>query len=165
MQVTNKDCCLIAEEVLVICRKNGIKIATAESCTGGLIASYITNISGSSDVLERGYITYSNESKNEVLGVPKELILKYGAVSKQVAIKMAEGALENSLADLTISVTGIAGPGGGSEEKPVGLVYMAAAKTNSKIIHEKNIFLGDRNEIRLKAVKSALSLALKSIAN
>ena len=105
-----------AAELLELCRRAKLKIATAESCTGGLIVGCLTEIAGSSDVVERGFVTYSNEAKNEMLGVPKMLINIEGAVSQKVAIAMAEGALKHSLADISIAVTGVAGPGGGSKE-------------------------------------------------
>ena len=115
-----------AESLLEACRTRGLKLATAESCTGGLIAALLTEIPGSSDVVERGFVTYSNEAKSEELGVPADLIAAHGAVSEPVARAMAEGALAHSHADLAVSVTGVAGPGGGSAAKPVGLVHLGA---------------------------------------
>ena len=117
-----------AERVLHACRKRRLKVATAESCTGGLIAATLTAIAGSSDVVERAFVTYANEAKREMLGVPWEALMGYGAVSDPVARAMAAGALVRSGADLAVSVTGVAGPGGGSAEKPVGLVHLAAAR-------------------------------------
>src|SRR3984957_20914030 len=117
-----------AEKLLADARAKGLKIATAESCTGGLIAGLLTEIPGSSDVVERGFVTYSNAAKEDLLDVPPDLIRQYGAVSEPVARAMAEGALKHSLAHLAVAVTGIAGPGGGTAEKPVGLVYIAAAR-------------------------------------
>ena len=105
-------------------------IASAESCTGGLIAGLLTEVAGSSDVFERGFVTYSNEAKAELLGIPMDVINQWGAVSTQVAAAMANGALKQSHADISIAVTGIAGPGGGSSDKPVGLVYLATARKN-----------------------------------
>ena len=117
-----------ASMLLQCCRNAGVTVTTAESCTGGLIASCLTEIAGSSDVVDRGFVTYSNEAKNVMLDVPMNLIQYYGAVSEPVARKMAEGALSHSLAVLSVAVTGVAGPGGGTMEKPVGLVHFACAK-------------------------------------
>ena len=117
-----------SEGLLQALRASGLMIATAESCTGGLIAGLLTEIAGSSDVVDRGFVTYSNEAKQDCLGVPAELIARDGAVSSTVARAMAEGALRHSRADIAVSVTGVAGPGGGSAEKPVGLVHLAVAR-------------------------------------
>tara|TARA_Y100000589_G_scaffold327979_1_gene370995 strand:+ start:428 stop:856 length:429 start_codon:yes stop_codon:yes gene_type:complete len=133
-------------------------LATAESCTGGLIASLITAIEGSSDVFDRGFVTYSNDAKTDCLGVPISLINKFGAVSKQVAKAMADGALANSGAHLSLSVTGIAGPGGGTQEKPVGLVCIGSALIRSDTIVEKHIFSGDRDAVRNKTVAQAITM-------
>ncbi|MFC4625018.1 CinA family protein [Daeguia caeni] len=159
---------LIAEEkavqLLDECRKAGLMVATAESCTGGMIAAALTDIAGSSDVVDRGFVTYSNEAKNEMIGVPMELINSVGAVSREVAIAMAEGALRHSRADITIAVTGIAGPGGGSEEKPVGLVHMACAHKNHPTRHRKCRFgARTRAEIRHATVLAALDLVLEEL--
>ena len=143
------------------CNKN-IKIVTAESCTGGLISAYITSVSGSSEVFERGFVTYSNKAKAEILEVNKTSLNQFGAVSNQVAKEMAEGCLKNSDSDIAVSVTGIAGPSGGSDEKPVGLVYIGL-NNNGKIKIEKNIFSGDRQEVRLKSVKRAAEMILKEV--
>ena len=159
---------LVAEtqaiDVLNACRKHGIMIATAESCTGGLIAAALTDIAGSSDVVDRGFVTYSNEAKNEMIGVPMELINQVGAVSKDVAIAMAEGALNNSRAGISIAVTGIAGPGGGSAEKPVGLVHIASARKGFATLHKECRF-GEksREDIRHQTVLSALALVLEAL--
>src|SRR6185295_1657558 len=118
----------LAEDFLHVCRRKSLTVCTAESCTGGLIAALLTEIPGSSDVVERGFVTYSNAAKAEQLGVPADLIAVHGAVSEPVARTMAEGALSHSHADLAVSVTGVAGPGGGSLAKPVGLVHLAAAR-------------------------------------
>lgn len=146
-----------ASETIDACKKKGMKIATAESCTGGLIAAYLTEIAGASAVFERGFITYSNEAKTEMLGVDAALIKKYGAVSKEVAQAMATGALACSQADMVVAVTGIAGPDGGSEEKPVGTVYIAAARRNDTTV-EHHIFEGSRHAIRMDAAERALEL-------
>jgi nicotinamide-nucleotide amidase len=147
-----------AESLLAEARHKGVKIATAESCTGGLVAGLLTEIAGSSDVVERGFVTYSNEAKEEQLGVPHDMLVMHGAVSEPVARAMAQGALEHSRADLAVAVTGIAGPGGGTDEKPVGLVHFAAAR-DDKTIHRECRF-GDigRGAIRLASVGVALSL-------
>jgi len=136
-----------------------VRIATAESCTGGLIAGLFTEFAGSSKVLERGFVTYSNAAKAEVLGVAGDVIADYGAVSEPVARLMAEGAMEQSRANLAIAVTGIAGPGGGTPMKPVGTVHLACARENKAMIHEM-LTLGDigRHEIRMATVEAALNL-------
>ncbi len=140
-------------------RASGLMIATAESCTGGLIASLLTEIPGSSNVIERGFVTYSNEAKNECLGVSMDLIMKHGAVSQDVACAMAAGALKNSRADVAVSVTGVAGPGGGSLEKPVGLVQFATARKGQAVISvEKRYGEAGRHAIRRMAVETALEL-------
>ena len=131
-----------ATELLELCRRAGLRIATAESCTGGLIAGCLTEIAGSSDVVERGFVTYSNEAKQEMLGVPRMLINLNGAVSEKVAVAMAEGALKHSLADISVAVTGVAGPGGGSKEKPVGLVHIACAGRGRETSGHSSYFPG-----------------------
>lgn len=150
---------LLAQTILAEAREKRLRIATAESCTGGLIAGLLTEISGSSDVLERGFVVYSNRAKSDLLGVPAELIEEHGAVSEAVSRAMAEGALAHSDAQLSIAVTGIAGPGGGSAEKPVGLVHIAAAREGRPILHEAHRF-GDigRGCVRLRSIDSALLL-------
>ena len=136
-------------------------IATAESCTGGLIAGALTEIAGSSAVVDRGFVTYSNEAKNEMLGVPMPLIETHGAVSGEVAEAMAKGALKNSNASLTVSVTGIAGPGGGTAEKPVGLVWFGVADAAGHCASHRHLFPeGSRQDIRASAVETALQLLL-----
>jgi nicotinamide-nucleotide amidase len=153
-----------AETLLAACRRRGLRIATAESCTGGLIAALLTEIPGSSDVVERGFVTYSNEAKTELLGVPAELIAEHGAVSEPVARAMAKGALAHSHADLAVSVTGVAGPGGGGTEKPVGLVHLGLARTGTRTLH-KELRLGDigRGPIRLASVEAALALLRRGL--
>src|SRR6202035_4780856 len=123
-----------ARRVLDLCRKRGLRIATAESCTGGLVAGALTEIAGSSDVVDRGFVTYSNAAKEAMLGVPAATLERYGAVSAETAAAMAAGALKNSLADVTVAITGIAGPGGGSKQKPVGLVHFAAARRGGRCL-------------------------------
>jgi nicotinamide-nucleotide amidase len=136
-----------------------VKIATAESCTGGLIAALFTEFAGSSKVFERGFVTYSNNSKAEMLGVAGDVLADYGAVSEPVARLMAEGALEASRANLAIAVTGIAGPGGGTPMKPVGTVHIACARENKAMMHEM-LLLGDigRYEVRMATVEAALNM-------
>lgn len=145
-----------AKSLLETLERNHVMLATAESCTGGLIAALFTEIPGSSNVFERGFVTYSNEAKQSMLGVPKALLEKYGAVSSEVAIAMAKGAVKNSRAKLAISVTGIAGPGGGTADKPVGLVYIAIAGYKEAV--DKCNFTGTRNDIRFAAVDKALDM-------
>lgn len=148
------------QTLLDVCRKNGSRITTAESCTGGLLSAYLTDIAGSSDVFERGFVTYSNEAKIEMLGVPEQTISLHGAVSRETAIAMAIGALANSRTNIAVSVTGIAGPGGGSSEKPVGLVHFALARTNMPPHAIERCFGGNlsRKDIRDCAVEQALCL-------
>ena len=142
----------------------GLRVVTAESCTGGLIAGLLTEIPGSSDVMERGFVTYSNEAKEDLLGVPGDLIAQYGAVSETVAHAMAQGALQHSLAHLAVAVTGIAGPGGGTVEKPVGLVYVAALRLERAPL-VKELRLGDigRSEVRSRTVAEAMALLQKML--
>lgn len=149
-----------ARLVLNKCREGGLSITTAESCTGGLIGSYLTAISGASDVFERGFITYSNQAKHDLLGVKGEDLEKFGAVSSCVAIAMAEGGLKGVSKGLCVAVTGIAGPGGGSDLKPVGLVYIACAGSKQKTKLEKHIFKGGRDDVRAQTVKAALKILL-----
>lgn len=146
----------VIRELLDACRMRQLKIATAESCTGGLIAACLTDISGSSDVFERGFVTYSNEAKQETLGVPAELITSDGAVSEAVAKAMADAALVRSRADLAVAVTGVAGPNGGTAQKPVGLVYMATARRGAPTLAYKRNFAGDRRAVRWATVAAAL---------
>ena len=153
-----------ATQLLALARANGLKIATAESCTGGLIVGLLTEIPGSSDVVERGFVTYSNPAKEEMLGVSAAMLRQHGAVSQIVARAMAEGAIRQSTAQLSVAVTGIAGPGGGSDEKPVGLVHIAAARAGAATLHRECRF-GDigRSEVRLKTVAAALALLTQLI--
>jgi len=153
-----------AKDTLDMLRDGGLMLATAESCTGGLIAGLLTSIAGSSGMIDRGFVTYSNEAKSEMLGVAMSLIEQHGAVSEQVAREMAEGALRNSRANVSVSVTGIAGPGGGSAEKPVGLVHFGCARTELKT-HHVCMTYGDigRNEVRNAAIGTALAMIRQSI--
>jgi len=149
---------IAATKIIDACRRQKLKLALAESCTGGLIGAALTEIPGSSDVLDRGYMTYSNKAKATMLGVPAETLRKFGAVSAETARAMAEGALAKSGADVTVAVTGIAGPSGGSADKPVGLVHFATAR-RGKTLH-KEIRFGDlgRGEVRRRSVLAALEL-------
>ena len=147
-----------AEALLARCRAAGVKLATAESCTGGLIAAALTAIAGSSDVVDRGFVTYSNEAKTALVGVPAEVIAAHGAVSEPVVRRMAEGALAGSLADIAVAVTGVAGPGGGTAEKPVGLVWIGCARTGRATVAERHVFGGDRSSVRALTVARALGL-------
>ena len=147
-----------ATGIIDACRAAGLGLSTAESCTGGLIAGCLTTVPGSSDVMERGFVTYSNQAKTDMLGVPADLIDAEGAVSEAVVRAMAEGALLHSSASLSVAVTGIAGPGGGTQIKPVGLVHMAAARRGGDVLHERRVFGGDRDAVRLAAVAAALDL-------
>lgn len=147
-----------AARLLEDCRARGLRLATAESCTGGLIAATLTAIAGSSDVLDRGFVTYSNAAKTEMLGVPAELIASVGAVSEAVAARMAEGAVARSAADIAVSVTGVAGPGGGSAEKPVGLVWFGIASRDRPTGTARHVLPGDRAEVRRRSVALALQI-------
>jgi nicotinamide-nucleotide amidase len=155
----SKDLIAKAEALLATLRAKKLMLATAESCTGGLIAGVLTEIAGSSDVVERGFVTYSNEAKNELIGVPMAMIREHGAVSKEVALAMAAGALAHSRADITVAVTGVAGPGGGSAAKPVGLVHLAAERRDKPAIHRECRF-GDisRHGIRMATIAVAFEM-------
>ncbi len=153
----------LAKEVLSAARAQKKRIVTAESCTGGLLGGCLTANAGSSDVMDCGFITYSNESKSRLLGVPRDAIASMGAVSDLVASAMAEGALAQTDADMAVSITGIAGPGGGTKEKPVGLVYMALAQTNRDALVKRYVFAGTRSDIRRAAVGAAMELLLGSL--
>jgi nicotinamide-nucleotide amidase len=152
----------LARTVLDSCRAAGLKLATAESCTGGLIAATLTEIAGSSDVVERGFVTYSNEAKTELLGVPAGLIETHGAVSAEVAAAMAEGVLARAPVELAVSVTGIAGPGGATPVKPVGLVFLGVARRGGAARTERHVFPGDRSAVRAASVKRALEMLLEA---
>lgn len=153
-----------AEALLRLLIERRLMIATAESCTGGLIAGALTEIAGSSAAVDRGFVTYSNEAKTEMLGVPASVLARHGAVSETVARAMAEGALARSRADVTVAVTGIAGPGGGSAGKPVGLVHLAAARKTGETLHRECRF-GDigRRAIREGTVLAAFALVRQAI--
>ncbi|MGB9154052.1 MAG: CinA family protein [Alphaproteobacteria bacterium] len=150
----------LAHKVISAYAAEKFKIVTAESCTGGLIAGALTEVPGSSAVIDRGFITYSNDAKVEVLGVDNLALAQFGAVSPEVAAQMARGALEFSHADIAVSVTGIAGPDGGSEDKPVGLVYFGFATRQGTVMHYKCNFSGNREKIRFAAVEEGLKLLI-----
>ena len=153
-----------ARQVLEICRSKKLLIATAESCTGGLVAGALTEIAGSSDVFDRGFVTYSNAAKQQMLGVPADVLREHGAVSRQTAEAMARGAIGKSKADIAVAITGIAGPGGGSADKPVGLVQFAAAASGGALAYYEARY-GDigRSVVRQKSVLQALAM-LKEMA-
>jgi nicotinamide-nucleotide amidase len=156
----------LAHTILADARAKNLKIVTAESCTGGLVAGALTDVAGSSDVFERGFVTYSNEAKQDCLGVPKQTLEQFGAVSAETARAMAEGVLARTpAAQLSVAVTGIAGPGGGTATKPVGLVFFAAARTGHDTLVEERRF-GDigRQAIRAESVEAALNLLYKRLA-
>lgn len=146
----------LVEKLAGLMQAKNITLVTAESCTGGLLAATITHRPGTSTMFERGFITYSNESKTDLLGVPKDVLDKYGAVSEETAQLMAQGALKNSKADLSVSITGIAGPDGGSEGKPVGLVYFGYALKGGSSGTVRHMFKGNRKEIQAEAAQTAL---------
>lgn len=148
-----------AKRVLNIFRARGLTVATAESCTGGLVAAALTEIAGSSDVVDRGFVTYSNAAKQAMLGVPASTLTRHGAVSAKTAAAMAKGALKNSRADVAVAITGIAGPGGGSKEKPVGLVYFATASRDGRRLARMRRYgqIG-RRRVRKRSVAEALAL-------
>ena len=140
------------------CRSAGLMVATVESCTGGLLAGALTAVAGSSDVVERGLVTYTNEAKTELAGVPAQLIEVHGAVSEPVARTMAEGGLANSRADIAVAITGVAGPGGGTDAKPVGRVHIAASRRGGGTVHLRYLFSGGRATVREASVLAAMGL-------
>ncbi len=155
----------LARQIVDRARALDLMVATAESCTSGLVAAAITTVSGSSDALDRGFVTYSNTAKSEMLGVDMDLIEAVGAVSEEVAVAMAEGAIRASRAGVSVSITGIAGPTGGSATKPVGLVHFAAAREGHPTLHRRETF-GDigRDQVRLESVRTALRLMIEIMA-
>ena len=154
----------LAQTVIAKASAKGVMVATAESCTGGMIAAALTDVPGSSAVIERGFVTYSNEAKSEMLGLSMALIENHGAVSGEVARAMALGAIKRSAAHIAVSVTGIAGPGGGSDAKPVGLVWFGLAiKGEAARIEQRNFAGGSRRFIRLEATETALELLLDGV--
>ncbi|PDT17908.1 damage-inducible protein CinA [Rhizobium sp. J15] len=159
MSLFPRDIVSAAEAIIRDFTAAGLMISTAESCTGGLISSALTEISGSSAVVDRGFVTYTNTAKIELLGVQEATLIRFGAVSEETARQMAHGALFRSRADIAVAVTGIAGPGGGSAEKPVGLVHLAAKSRTGALIHRKMLY-GDigRSEVRLATIRTALDI-------
>jgi nicotinamide-nucleotide amidase len=154
----------LADDFLKACARHGIMAATAESCTGGMIIAALTDIPGSSSVVDRGFITYSNEAKMEMLGVSEATLAAHGAVSEETALEMAAGAIANSRASIALAVTGIAGPDGGSVEKPVGLVWFGLALRSQPATAESRLFQNDgRDFIRLETVRTALTIGLKAL--
>ncbi|MFS8147569.1 CinA family protein [Rhizobium sp. BR 249] len=161
MSLFPQDIVTAAETIIRDFTVAGLMVSTAESCTGGLISGALTEISGSSAVVDRGFVTYTNTAKIELLGVQEQTLLQFGAVSEETARQMAHGALFRSRADIAVAVTGIAGPGGGSAEKPVGLVHLAAKSRTGALVHRKMLY-GDigRSEVRLETVRTALEMVL-----
>jgi nicotinamide-nucleotide amidase len=155
-----------ATALLDLCKSKKLMVATAESCTGGLVAGALTDIAGSSAVVDRGFVTYTDAAKHEMLGVPTETLQRHGAVSRETAEAMVRGALGHAHADLAVSITGIAGPGGGTTGKPVGLVHFAAASRGGDLIHRERRF-GDigRGEVRRRSVLQALSMLTELARN
>ncbi|QND16734.1 CinA family protein [Rhizobium leguminosarum bv. trifolii] len=165
MNLFPQDIVSMAEAIIRDFTAAGLMLSTAESCTGGLIAGALTEISGSSAVVDRGFVTYTNSAKMEMLGVQAETLLRFGAVSEETARQMVHGALFRSRAEIAVAVTGIAGPGGGSAEKPVGLVHLAAKSRAGALIHRKMLY-GDigRSEVRLATIRTALEMVRSLLA-
>lgn len=154
------DILALAEAVLAACRSHGWRVATAESCTGGLVTAALIAIAGASEVVDRGFVAYSNKAKIEMLGVAEATLAMHGAVSAETAQAMAEGAVTRGGVDLAVSVTGIAGPGGASAEKPVGLIFIGVARRGGAGRAERHIFPGDRTAVHEAALRRALELLL-----
>lgn len=149
---------IMVEDLIKTCQEKDLTLALAESCTGGLIAGCVTAVPGASTVFERGFITYSNQSKGQMLGVAAYVFMEDGSVSEACARAMADGAMEHSHANLSASVTGIAGPGGATTDKPVGRVHIAVARDGFETLHEQHDFKGDRERVRMQAIESTLRL-------
>jgi len=158
-----KDINLLAKEIVTKCSVLNKKLTIAESCTGGMIASYITSVSGSSNIFDRGFVTYSNEAKIDLLNVKKATLKNHGAVSFETAIEMVEGAINNSIASVAISITGVAGPKGGTKVNPVGTVYIAVIVDNKKEVQKYSFKNRGRRFIRLASVFEALNLLGKKL--
>jgi nicotinamide-nucleotide amidase len=156
----NKELILLSEVLLEVCGRKSLSIATVESCTGGMLAAHLTAIPGSSRIVERGFVTYSDAAKTETVGVDPVLIQQNGAVSAAVAEAMALGGLEHAPVDLTAAITGVAGPGGGTTLKPVGLVYIAVANRDGAVEVRENHLSGDRAAVRSAAVQVALEMLM-----
>ena len=147
-----------ATETIKTCKSTGLMVATVESCTGGLVAGALTSVAGSSDVLDRGFVTYSNEAKHEMVGVPMQLIEAYGAVSSEVARAMAQGGVAQSNAQIAVAITGVAGPGGGTEAKPVGLVHFGCFREDGAYALYHEVYQGDRDAVREVSILQALAM-------
>ena len=154
----------LAEEAIRTCERAGLRLVIAESCTGGLLSACLTEIPGASNVVERGFVAYSNAAKTALLGVGAELLETHGAVSAEAARAMAEGALAQVPAELSLAVTGIAGPGGATPAKPVGLIHLASARKGAETIGRRHVFAGDRTCVRLAAVEAAIEMLLRRIS-
>lgn len=152
-----------ANAILDACKTHNTRLATVESCTGGLLAAILTELPGSSSMFTHGFVTYSNEAKNEMVGVELKLLAQHGAVSGAVARAMAEGALRRTRTDIAVAITGIAGPGGATEKKPVGTVHFACAMKGKPTLHEHKVFSGDRSAIRLAAADHALDMIIAEL--
>ena len=160
MNIFHQETITAAKKLLTSCEIAGLSIGSAESCTGGLLSGLLTSIPGSSRVFDRGFVTYTNCSKHEMLGVSLKLLENKGAVSVEVAEMMAKGILDRTSVDLSIAITGIAGPGGGTKEKPVGLVFVAVERRNGVSTSESRIFKGNRDRVRLASVDLAISMLM-----
>ncbi len=156
--VLDADTLTLAQAALDACRARGWRVATAESCTGGMVVAALTAVAGSSDVVECGFVAYSNAAKSELLGVPPATIAAHGAASAETAAAMARGAVARAPVDLAVSITGVAGPGGGSADKPVGLVHIGLARRDGACRTERHVFPGDRAQVREAALRTALGL-------
>lgn len=163
MSLFPHELCEKANAILAACKQQGVKLATVESCTGGMLSAILTELPGSSNMFTHGFVTYANEAKSEMVGVDAALIQTHGAVSEPVARAMAEGALQCSSTDLAVAITGIAGPKGGSEQKPVGTVHLACAMQGKETLHQCRHFTGDRSAVRLAAVACALEMILAEL--
>lgn len=164
MKVTEKDLYALAKTLGQELKASELLLSTAESCTGGWAAKVLTDIEGCSAWFERGFVTYTNASKHEMLSVSASTLEEYGAVSKDVVTEMAHGAIEHSHADLSFAITGIAGPGGGSNDKPVGTVWFAWSSRDGWLETRMEVFTGDRQAVRMQAVQTALQCLLKKVA-
>ncbi|WP_164012399.1 CinA family protein [Pyxidicoccus trucidator] len=163
--MTSEPTDVLAGQVLLRCREAGVRLVLVESCTGGLICARLTDVPGASAVVERGFIPYSNESKVEQLGVPLELLVAHGSVSAEAVEALAHAALERSRADWAVAETGIAGPGGGTPQKPVGLAFLAVLRRGRQATVERHVFPGERREVRRAVAERALSLLLERLGS
>ena len=154
----------LAQQLIALCQTKGIRLSTVESCTGGLLSGCLTDVPGSSEVFDRGFITYSNEAKHEEVNVSNESLVKFGAVSGEVACEMCAGVLSRTGVGAAVSVTGIAGPGGATDDKPVGLVYIGIATTHGTPVAHRYVFPGDRQEVRSATISAAIELLIRAVA-